>query len=90
VTGYICLIELLVLYKLYLHKKKNVKPFLCTIIGLILVNLQLAYGPEPSPESLQQGGLMFVHGGLHKFDKIPLIYSVSYFNLGCLEHCLWR
>jgi len=61
VTGYICLIYLLVL-----DKKKNLKTFSVkkkkkkTIIDLILVNLQTTYGQEPSPESLQQGGFMFV------------------------------
>ena len=32
------------------------------------------------------GGFTFVHGGLtFNFDKIPLIYAVSYFNLRGLE-----
>jgi len=35
-----------------------------------------------------QGGFTFLQGGLiFKFDKIPLTYTVSYFNLGDLELC---
>jgi len=41
---------------------------------------------EPSPEDLQQRGFTFVQGvGILKFNKTPLIYSVSNFNLGA-----WR
>jgi len=53
--------------------------------------------PEPSPESSQQGGFTFVRGtsrlcggGWHSnLTKIPLIHSVSYFNLRGLE-AFWR
>jgi len=35
-------------------------------------------------------GIILLGGGLEilNMDKTPLIYSVSYFNLGYLEHCL--
>jgi len=40
-------------------------------------------GAEPSPESLQQGGLHVRAGGtdIEKLIKTPLIYSFSFFNL---------
>jgi len=48
--------------------------------------------PEPSSESVQLGALLFtfVQGSWHSENliKIPLIYSVLYFNLGRLELCL--
>jgi len=46
--------------------------------------------PEPSPESSIRG-LWLCAGRLDifKFTKTHLIYSVSCFNLGGLELCLW-
>jgi len=42
---------------------------------------------KPSPESFQEGGFMFVQGGLtfRSLIKIPPIYSGSKVNLGGLE-----
>ena len=60
-------------------------------LGLLLwpfyaINKQWELDAEPSPESRQQRGFMFVRGGAwhSKLTKIPLTQSASYFNLGGL------
>jgi len=50
---------------------------------------RLTEGSEPSPESSTWGLYVCARGiDIVKIDKTPLIYSVSCFNLGVLEHCL--
>jgi len=63
---------------------------------LLVLTRTFFVNKETLPESRQQwsfafvrGGLTFVQGGLtFKFNKIPLTYNVSYFNLGGLKLCL--
>jgi len=74
VTCALGLAVVLDLFQLHVH---NVIPCLCSL------------PTEPSPEGFQLGDYVCAGGtDILKFDKNPLIYSVSYFNFGVLVACL--
>jgi len=65
VKSYICLIELLALYKMYLHKNNSEKTFLCIIIVFVF---SLILRSNYKVQSPTKRGLVKV---AHKPNKLP-------------------